>query len=271
MFTIANTSSLRLVLVLGSLTLLPACNGKAFGGDAGANEGDGGSQPPSEEGRTFLFQSAMGFTPVENTTVRLSFQEGSIGFSAGCNIFGGSYSLQGDKLIVTELGSTNIGCEPALAAQDDWLAEFITSSPTFDLDDNDLTLADSEATLRFLDRRVADPDRPLIGSLWSINTLISGPVAQGGFPGEPTVTFDAQGQVHVFTGCNTGTGEYSATGPQLSLSAIAYTEQACANAAFATTAQHVQSVFSDGTLTFEIEAARMTLMHGDLGIMAITE
>jgi len=265
------TRSFRLALVLGSMALLPACNGRAFGRDAGANAGDGGSQTPSEEGRTFLFQSAQGFTPVEGTTVRLSFEEGSIGFSAGCNIFGGTYSLQGDNLIVGDLGSTNIGCEQALAAQDDWLAEFITSSPTFDLDGNDLTLAGSDATLKFLDRRVADPDRPLIGSTWSINTLISGPGAQGGFPGEPTVNFDDQGELQVFTGCNTGTGEYSVMGQQLSLSAMAYTEVACSDAAFAPTSQHVENVFSDGTLSFEIEAARLTIMHGDLGIMAITE
>jgi heat shock protein HslJ len=77
--------------------------------------------------------------------------------------------------------------------------------------------------------------------------------------------------VQVFTGCNTGEGEYSVSGSTLNLTGIAYTEAGCGSDDLADVEDHMQSVFSDGTLSYEIEAARLTIMRGeDLGISATT-
>lgn len=224
------------------------------------------------DGRTFLLESAQGFSPVEGTAIRLSFAESQISFYAGCNSFSGSYSSCGDALCVQELGSTEIGCAAPLQAQDQWLAEFMTSRPSSSLDGDRLTLSAADATITFLDRELADPDRPLSGRVWTIDTLINGDAASSvTLQVSPTVSFDEIGAVQIFTGCNRGSGSYTHRAEQLQLSGMVYSQQACAGSGSAAAEAHIQRVLSDGALSAQIEAARLTLTRGDVGLSATTE
>jgi heat shock protein HslJ len=222
------------------------------------------------DGRDFLLQSAEGFTPVARTTVRLSFHDGDLSISADCNSHSGPYKLRDQRVVVNGLGATEIGCEAPLQAQDEWLARFITASPGLVLADDQLTLTGSEAKLVFLDREVANPDRPLTDRSWSVDTFISGGAASNlPLSADPTLLFRADGSFTVDTTCNTGSGSYRVADDQLTLSNVTYTDAACAGPAmFAET--ELQRVLGNGTLTFGIEAARLTLMRGELGIAAIT-
>jgi len=258
--------------ILAGALLAQACIAKSDeGADAGASNGSGGMNVAgSLNDRTFLFESADGFVPVEGTTVRVSFRAGEVSFNAGCNSHSGSYSVANGKLVVQSLGSTLLGCDAARHEQDEWLADFITSSPALDLDGDVLTLEGAFATLRFLDREVADPDRTLTSGTWIIDTLIQGGVAQGGFAVEPTVRFNA-GSVQVFTGCNAGAGEYSVSGDEITVSGMTYTEEVCEAVDVIPIEEHIEQVIIDGILIHQIEAARLTIMRGDLGVMATTE
>ena len=209
---------------------------------------------------------------MENTTIRLWFEESEFGFSADCNSHSGAYSLCGDSLCTQGLGSTEMGCSADLQAQDEWLASFFTASPKIELVGDQLTLSTSEATLVFLDREVADPDRPLTGRTWTIDTFIDGDAASN-LPLQvpPTVEFADDGTFQAFTTCNTGTGAYVAEGTSLTLSEVAYSEEGCDASGSDTADVHVKSVLTDGVVTTEIEAARLTLMHGTLGISATTD
>ncbi len=236
----------------------------------------GGSSGPGLRGqlsgRTFLLDSAQGFTPVAQTTVRLSFEEAQIRFSAGCNSFSGSYSLCGDALCVQALGSTEIGCAAQLQAQDQWLADFLTARPGLSLDSVQLTLSGADATLAFLEREVADPDRALTGRVWNIDTLIDGDSASNiPLPVSPTVSFDDVGSVQIFTSCNRGAGSYTRQADQLRFSGIVYSQQPCSSSSSAAAEAHIQRVLSDGTLTAQIEASRLTLTRDDVGLSATTE
>jgi heat shock protein HslJ len=174
-------------------------------------------------------------------------------------------------LCVSGLGSTDIGCELPLQQQDQWLAAFLTSSPAVDQRGAQLTLAGTDATLEFLDREVANPDRALIGPTWTVDTLIEGGAASSVPTSEPpTLVFGADGSVAVFSGCNTGNGDYTVDGQSVVLSNIGYSERACEGPAGQVEA-HVQRVMGRGELTVEIEAARITLQRGDVGLAAITD
>ena len=223
-------------------------------------------------GRAFLLQSSEGFTPVANTTVRVNFEQTQFGFYAGCNAHSGEYSVCGDELCVEDLGSTEIGCAPELQDQDQWLASFMTARPGLRLDGAGLTLSSADATLDFLEREVADPDRALTGGVWNIDTFIAGGAASN-LPLQvpPTVTFEADGSVGIFTTCNTGMGAYLQQGQGLSLSGIVYTEEGCGASGSAAADAHIQQVLSDGTLALEIEANRLTLMRGEMGLSATTD
>jgi heat shock protein HslJ len=259
---------------LMTVVLVTGCLQKAKDGpDAGmmGAAGSGGSNGPDLNNRSFILDSSEGFTPVMDTTVRVFFQDRDFGFSAGCNSFSGAYTLEGRELVVESFGSTQIGCQTALQEQDEWLADFFSTSPRLTLSGNQLTLAGDEATLIFMDREVADPDRLLTSGTWVVDSLIQGGVAQAGFPANPTVRFDTQGNVQVFTGCNSGSGDYEVLGTEITLTGMIYTEEVCNEVQSIPVEEHIEQVLQDGIVTFQIEAARLTLMRADLGFMATTE
>lgn len=228
---------------------------------------DGESATGLQDG-DYLFESAEGFTPVTGTTVRISFEDGGFGFSAGCNSHGGSYEVQGGRLVLSGLGSTDIGCDRSRHEQDNWLAAFFSSMPLITVEGSRLTFTGDDATLVFLNREVADPDRTLEGRLWTIDTLISGGAASSVLTSRPpTVQFNEDGSVFVDTSCNTSGGSYAVDGSTLTLTELGYTERGCDAAVIES---QIQAVLNDGTLTFAIEANRLSLDRGDIGLRATT-
>jgi heat shock protein HslJ len=244
----------------------------ADGRTTSANLGAGSAGNDSLRDREFLLVESMGFSPVEDTTVRLFFDEASgFGFSAGCNSHFGDYTLCDGKLCSDGLGSTAIGCNSELHMQDEWLAEFFTSEPTLLLDGDTLTVSNGDATLEFLDREAADPDRSLTGRVWSIDTFISGGAASNSPLNEvPTVEFDADGSFGFNTTCNQGGGSYTVSGTTLNLTEVAVTEAGCPDSGSASAEMAILAVLGEGNVTFEIEAARLTLMRGTDGLSATT-
>jgi heat shock protein HslJ len=223
------------------------------------------------DGRAFLLQSAEGYTPLQGTRLRLSFNDSQLSFSAGCNSYSGPYSLCDGKLCVSQLGGTEIGCDTERHTQDEWFASFFEGSPQLDIAGAALTLESASATLELLDREVADPDRPLAGRVWSIDTFIQGGAASSS-PATtlPTVEFRINGTLGVFTTCNTGDASYTRSGQVLTLSSVVYTDAGCPDSR-RSVEQSVQSVLAEGEITFEISANRLTLMRGSSGLGATTD
>lgn len=225
------------------------------------------------DGRDFLLRSAQGYTQVAGTTLRVSFDDGQLSLSAGCNTVFGAYSLCDGRLCVSDLGTTDIGCDAERHAQDEWLADFLSASPLLDVAGAALTLQGADATLELLDREVADPDRPLTGRLWRVDTFFQGGAASG-FPLTipPTVEFGSDGQLAVFDACNEGDGTYTRSGQTLTLSPIGFTEVACRGEAERQVSARMHELFlPGGELTFQIEANRLTLMRGTFGLGALAE
>jgi heat shock protein HslJ len=224
-------------------------------------------------GLVFLLQSAEGFTPVEGTSVRLSFDATTLSIAGGCNSQSGSYSMCDGRLCLSELSRTEIGCEPSLDAQDTWLSDFFLASPVVTQAGARLTLESPDATLSFLDREVADPDRRLVGPTWRVDTIIRGNGASAGaspVSSSPTIEFRTDGGFNVFTGCNSGGGTYTAGDGSINLSGAAVTEIGCAPA-IATVEEHIIEVLAAGTVDYEIEARRLTLTREDVGLSATTD
>jgi len=63
--------------------------------------------------------------------------------NAGCNTLFGGASWDGGKLELDgALASTMMACDDALMEQDQWLSDFLSSSPALALDGKTLTLGD---------------------------------------------------------------------------------------------------------------------------------
>lgn len=254
--------------------LLFACcfTSMAVGCDAAADPAGGGG---ALDGRAFLLESADGFTPVQDTTVRIDFGEDegqpSFGFYAGCNHHSGPYEVRGGRLVLMGFGSTEIGCEESLSMQDAFLSDFFRGRPELQLEGDRLTFVGESSTLAFVDREVADPDRPLTGRLWTVDTFITADAASNlALAESPTLTLEQDGSIEVFSGCNTASGSFTQTDAELTLSGMAYTEEGCTDPRLMQAEASVQAVLSDGSLSFEIDAARLTLMRGSRGLSATT-
>ncbi len=231
-----------------------------------------GTGPFGLAGLEFLLESSEGYTPVQGTTIRLWFEATEFGFGAGCNSHSGSYSSCGGRLCSPGLGSTEIGCAAPLQAQDEWLAAFLTASPILTHAAPRLTLGGAEATLEFLDRELANPDRPLSGRTWTIDTFIDGGAASS-FPlqASPTVEFRDDRSLQVSTTCNVGEGTYTLGEGVLVLSNVAYSEEVCDPSGSVAARDRIMQVLTVGTVSYEIEAARLTILRGPLGLSATTD
>ena len=86
---------------------------------------------------------------VPGSTIRLSFVDHTVAANGGCNILRGPVAINDDKLVVGKMASTLKACQPALQAQDEWLASFLTSSPTIKRQSNDLWLTRDDTLIHF--------------------------------------------------------------------------------------------------------------------------
>ena len=119
--------SLVLVSLLGASLALGAC----------------GSEGADLAGRTFTSTEVRGHELAPGSTITLTFEEGRISANGGCNTLNGSATWEGDTLEVAEpLASTMMACDEALMEQDQWLSEYLTSSPALEVDGDTLTLGD---------------------------------------------------------------------------------------------------------------------------------
>ena len=227
-----------------------------------------GSAADALAGREFVSTGVTGHRLVAGSQIRLNFDGDRLGASAGCNQLGGTWSIDGDVLVVPdEMVMTEMACDPpALMDQDTWLASFLTSRPSVALDGDTLALTGGDVTITLLDREVADPDRPLEGTKWVVDGLVSAD-AVSSVPSDirvPTVQFDG-GQVSVETGCNTGSGEYEVTADEITFGPLVTTRIGCDEPTASVEAQVVGVL--DGTVTYEIEAGTLTLTNGDQGLV----
>ncbi len=228
------------------------------------------------DGRTFL---STGVTVggvakelVAGTRIRLAFKQDALSAAAGCNTFGATFQLAGAVLKTSGGAMTEMGCDGPRQDQDEWLFGLLGSSPTLALSGDQLTLAAGTTVITLLDRRVAEPDLPLTGRTWTLESIISGDAASSVPTGvTATIEFGADGGVIVASGCNTGAGRYTvepgatASTGTLAISDLAMTKKACLGAA-GSVETSVLGLLRAATITFEIEASQLRLRAADGGL-----
>ncbi|HVL53689.1 MAG TPA: META domain-containing protein [Vitreimonas sp.] len=232
--------------------------------------GPGGAQ--SLAGRTFLSASVTeggAERPLApGTQIRLNFgDDGNLGVNAGCNHIGATWRIAGGVLQVEGGQMTEMGCDPARHAQDDWVIAFLTANPGAMLDGSDLLLTVGDTVMRLTDREVADPDRPLVGPLWTVDTLIDGDTAAS-IAGdvEATLQFAADGNVLVSTGCNSGTTTVTEANGTLRFGPIALTKRACDGPA-GDMERAVLAVLQADTIAWTVDANALSLQAAGRGLV----
>jgi heat shock protein HslJ len=118
----------------------------------GSGSGDGSGQITAGElaGRTFSSTDLEGHEPAAEAPIKLSFEADLLVADAGCNSMRGGYEVADGTLNVGVMAQTQMACDEALMAQEQWLAALLESGPDISLDEDVLTLSsgDNSLTLR---------------------------------------------------------------------------------------------------------------------------
>ena len=244
----------RLLLLFAALALT-ACS--SAGGASGT--------PATIDGHTYLSTGIAGADLVPGTQVRLAFMDGSLSASAGCNIMGGTYSIDGDRLATTQLSMTEMGCDEQRARQDEWLAGFLSSTVTLALDGATLTLTDGTVTLTLLDEEVATPDQPLEGTLWVLDGITAGDTVSSVPAGVTASIRIAASRVELQAGCNQGGGTVEVTPDALTFGPMMLTKMACE--AGPMDVENAMTTVLSGPVAYSIDAGRLTINTGEAGLM----
>jgi heat shock protein HslJ len=249
-------------ILIRALLVLPLLLSACQGVDAGSG--------PSLDGRTFLSTSVTDggkdHQLVAQTRIRISFKDGHISLSAGCNTMGGTYKVVNGLLNVGDLATTDMACDQDRMAQDEWLAGLVTAGPTVRLDGNDLRLKSGATVIKLLDREVAEPDQPLVGPTWTVISVISGDAVSSVPDGVvATLQFTADGKVLINTGCNGAGGTYIVRDGTLVFSDIVTELKLCQDQRNQIEAA-VLGVVRAGEVSFTIDAKLLTLTNGDKGL-----
>jgi heat shock protein HslJ len=194
-----------------------------------------------------------------NTRIRLQFMsDGRLSADAGCNSMGADkVTTTGGKLSIDGLAITDLGCDAARHAQDDWFAKLLQDQPTWKLDADTLQLSKGNTVLVLQDREIAQPDLKLEGTNWAVDTLISGEVASHPTGSEQAQLTISAERITGSTGCNDLQGIVSRTGDKLTFGEIGTTRRACAGDA-AALEKAVLGVLN-GEVTYSIESNRLKL------------
>lgn len=199
-----------LLLTGCALPASPGAGPTESAGTAGRSEqADGADRSLAKElaGRTFLSTTVRGRDLVPDTRLRLTFRaDGVVGANAGCNDMGGPARWRGDRLAVTEQSGTSMNCEMALMDQEDFFANLLRDGVTVALNGDELRVVTGGFVADFLDRKVADPDRPLVGTTWVLDGIVSGAGDSGSVSSVPAgmrATFEINGDtIRIWDGLN---------------------------------------------------------------------
>ena len=127
------------------ITLLIIC--LAISACAAKNEGSAASLIGSW--KLTSYSRADVLTPaVTDTEAGLTFKDdGTVTGTSGCNGFGGSYTVEDDKITFSEITSTLMACDDPRMAQEGAVHQVLTDTATFKIEGNTLTLTNNDVVL----------------------------------------------------------------------------------------------------------------------------
>lgn len=266
-------STRRSLLLAGALvvTVVAACSGAAASPTPSPEPTPGPADPAALNNRTFLSTKVtvggVDKRLVDGTRILLSFTDGQMGFSAGCNHFGGTYTIENGALVGGNWAMTEMACDQPREEQDRWVSEVFGAKPVVSLDKDTLTITAGDTVITLLDKEVADPDQPLTGRTWTLESILVGLDAVSSVPAGVTVTieFKADGTFAGEFGCNRGGGRYELGDGQIRFIDIVATKMAC-DAQKGEIEATVFSMMNEGALTYEIDANVLSIRGSANGL-----
>ncbi|HEX6843707.1 MAG TPA: META domain-containing protein [Actinomycetota bacterium] len=186
----------------------------------------------------------------------IRFDDGEVGGTAACNLFGGTYTLgEGDAIAIAVGAMTEMACEEPLMALEAAFVEALGEVRSFRVDGDVLTLDGDGVTMSF----DAERPLPLEGTAWRLDGIAAGGDAVSSTLAGTKVTarFAADGTVVGRGGCNEYGGAYTVDGAAIAITDVVQTMMACEDDVMAQ-----EAAFFDGlarAASFAIEGSTLSL------------
>lgn len=258
-------------VIAGLAAVVSACSGAGAAPSASSVPPSASPSVAALAGRAFLStavtQAGSPKALVPGTRIRIGFEATTLTAEAGCNTMSGAYAIAGGVLRLEQLAITEMACDPARSAQDEWLATFLTSRPSLVASATALTLDGGSTMIAFVSDEIAEPDPPLVGTTWRLESLFQGDTVSSVSTVTATLAFGADGRLTVDTGCNTGSAAYQVvgTGPGVDVGQIALTRRGCPDPA-----REVEllmlGVLGDANLAYTIRGPVLELRTNGFGL-----
>ncbi len=177
-------------------------------------------------GSSWLLEDLRGAPPVAGTAVTATFgTDGRVAGSAGCNSYGASFTLAGDRLTISDAMSTQMACMgEGIMEQESAFLRALEDVRTYRSTHERLELRD-DAGAAILTFAVTSQD--LADTSWIITNLYAGNAVTSVLNGtEATVSFTADG-VSASAGCNQLRGAATFGEGTIKLGPVAGTRKLC--------------------------------------------
>jgi heat shock protein HslJ len=168
---------------------------------------------------------------VADVDATLTFADGTVSGSAGCNRFSAGYTLTDAAISIEQGMSTMMACEEPIMAQEQAVLDNLAQAASFEIVDGELHLldADGNVLLAFTQLEAAS----LTGVTWVATNFNNGNEAVVGVleDTELTLVFGEDGSLSGTAGCNNLMSGYTVSGNEITIEPAASTRMMCAEPA----------------------------------------
>ncbi len=160
----------------------------------------------------------------------VTFEDGGVGGTSGCNSFFGSYTLDGARIAIEQIGSTLMACPEPLMQQEQDLLAALSAAAGYAIEGETLQLFDAAGNVvaTFAPQAEAAAEFSLTGVAWSAQAFGDGEVVSSLIAGtQITALFTEQGILSGNAGCNNYNAAYTVDGNALHIGPAASTRIRC--------------------------------------------
>ena len=216
------------------------------------------SDVSSLEGVPWVLSGGIDVAGWEEAAPNMTFEDGAVTGSTGCNGYGGKYTVDEGALEISEVASTLTACPPPADAVERAFVSALENVGGWRVEDGELMLLDDdeETVLRF---QAATP----IGS-WLATGILRGDGFATLMEGtEITASFADGDELSGSGSCNAYTATYSTDGGAIEISAPASTKKACAEPEGVLEQEGAYLQVLPTVVAYRIEAGSLRLLRAD--------
>ena len=221
-------------------------------------------------GTNWTLVTLGGQAPLSDTTVTLRFaSSGSVSGSDGCNVYHGSYSVDGTTICFgSEFVSSQMACPEAIMSQAKAYSRALQRAAAYAVDADRLLLrvtGDNELAV------FAAQDITVVGTSWKVTAYNDGQQAVVSVitGTEITATFGADDRLAGSAGCNNYFASYRVDGEAIAIGVPGTTRKACAEPEGVMEQERLYLGALRSAATFQVDGDKMHL-RTTAGALAVT-